>query len=177
MIAVVMGGSGSGKSEIAENLAVGLKKEHLVYLATMQPFDEESWKRVKRHQEMRQEKQFDTIECFTKLEKVVLSENTTVLLECMSNLVANEMFSPDGAKEKTQQVVKMGIEHLIRETEHLIIVTNNVFEDGIEYEKETQSYLSVLGSLNQWICSISNHVIEVVHGIPIEIKRKGISND
>ena len=35
MIVLVIGGSGSGKSEYAENLAVSLRQDSLIYIATM----------------------------------------------------------------------------------------------------------------------------------------------
>ena len=128
MIVVLIGGSGSGKSEFAENTALQLNSGELVYIATMQPFDEESKTRVKRHQRMRQSKNFKTIECFTGLSNVVVEKNTTALLECMSNMVANEMFAEDGAKENTFFAVKKGINHLAEQTEHLLVVTNNIFD-------------------------------------------------
>lgn len=170
MIIVIIGGSGSGKSEFAENTALQLNRGELVYIATMQPFDEESKERVKRHQRMRQSKNFKTIECFTGLSNVVVGNNTTALLECMSNLVANEMFAEDGAKENTLLAIKQGIKHLAEQTEHLLIVTNNIFEDGFSYDEETMKYMKQLGDINSWLCNIADRVVEVVHGIPIEIK-------
>ncbi len=173
MVAVIIGGSGSGKSEYAESMAVGYEETQLVYIATMMPFDKESIKRVERHQKMRQEKHFTTKECYTDLENVIISPKTTVLLECMSNLVANEMFSDTGIyasafNDKNPLVsVKLGIESLISQADNLIIVSNNVFEDGNQYDSETMEYLKILGEINQWISSIADQVIEVVHGIPI----------
>ena len=57
MLALVIGGSGSGKSAWAENLAASLGEQRL-YIATMQPFDEECSRRIARHIEMRREKNF-----------------------------------------------------------------------------------------------------------------------
>ena len=54
------------------------------------PFDEESHKRIQRHQKMRAGKGFETVECYTGLKNVKLPAGCVVLLECMSNLVANE---------------------------------------------------------------------------------------
>jgi len=179
MVAVIIGGSGSGKSEYAENLTVQHKETQLVYIATMQPFDKESRKRVERHQKMRKEKHFETIECYTSLDKIVIAPKTTILLECMSNLVANEMFSDTNTTTNTNTTVcngnivllavKKGINNLIQQSENLIIVTNNVFEDGILYDFETMEYLKLLGEINQWISSIADQVVELVHGIPIDL--------
>lgn len=175
MIVVFIGGSGSGKSEFAENTAVQVNSGELVYIATMQPFDEESKMRVKRHQSMRQGKNFRTIECVTGLSNVKVEKNTTALLECVSNLVANEMFAQDGAKENTLVAVQQGIVQLAEQTAQLLVVTNNIFEDGFQYEEETTRYRKLLGEINRWLCQIADRAVEVVHGIPIEIKNSSDS--
>ena len=64
---MVTGGSGSGKSEFAESLVTGLADGPNLYIATMFPFDEECHKRIARHREMRKDKGFDTLECYTGL--------------------------------------------------------------------------------------------------------------
>jgi adenosylcobinamide kinase/adenosylcobinamide-phosphate guanylyltransferase len=172
MIVLVIGGSGSGKSEYSENLAVRLHQNGLAYIATMQPFDEECKIRIKKHQVMRQEKNFATIECYTGLEMIKLEDSPTVLLECMSNLVANEMFSPSGAKDMTLEVVMSGIKKLIDQAENVIVVTNNIYEDGADYDSTTLNYMEILGEINAYIAEISDKVVEVVHGIEVIIKEK-----
>ena len=61
MVSLVIGGSGSGKSEFAEQLACKTDGKRY-YIATMQPYDEEMWEKIKRHQEVRKDKGFETIE-------------------------------------------------------------------------------------------------------------------
>ena len=56
MLILVTGGSGSGKSEYAENTAVSLAEEKglpLYYIAAMRPFGEEGRRRVERHRRLR----------------------------------------------------------------------------------------------------------------------------
>ncbi|WP_349666699.1 bifunctional adenosylcobinamide kinase/adenosylcobinamide-phosphate guanylyltransferase, partial [Lacrimispora sp.] len=48
MTSLIIGGSGSGKSEYAENLAVSLGGDRKVYIATMKPWDEECRNRILR---------------------------------------------------------------------------------------------------------------------------------
>ena len=75
------------------------------YLATMQIFDEEGRDRVERHRNLRKGKGFFTIEQPTGISCVLEkmeTEDRTVLLECISNLTANEMFSGEKAKTKMQ---------------------------------------------------------------------------
>lgn len=45
---------------------------------------------------MRAGKGFETVERYTALDELVLPKGSVVLLECMTNLVANEMFREDG---------------------------------------------------------------------------------
>ena len=96
MLVVVTGGSGSGKSAFAEDRVLSFGEARRIYIATMQAFDEESHRRIRRHRRMRAGKGFETIERYTELDELILPKNCVVLLECMSNLVANEMFREDG---------------------------------------------------------------------------------
>ena len=67
MIHLITGGSGSGKSAFAEASIVALGEAQRFYIATMYPFDEESFRRIERHRNMRKEKKFTTVECYTGL--------------------------------------------------------------------------------------------------------------
>ena len=72
MLAVITGGSGSGKSEYAERVATSLAKRDglpLYYIATMRPFGEEGKRRVERHRKLRAGKGFETIECYVNLKE------------------------------------------------------------------------------------------------------------
>ena len=156
MLALITGGSGSGKSAYAENLSVACHQsgDAMIYIATMYPFDEESHRRIARHREMRKDKNFDTVECFTHLSSVRLERPTTVLLECMSNLTANEVFQEEGAGERTVEAVMEGVKSLAEQAEHQIIVSNELFSDGIAYDPETDRYLRYLGEINRQIGGI-----------------------
>ena len=61
---------------------------------------------------------------------------------------------------------------LAQETEELVIVTNNVFEDGIVYDTSTMEYLRALGSINVRLAERSDAVVEVIAGIPVARKGK-----
>lgn len=172
MVTLITGGSGSGKSKFAEELAVTYNSKQLIYIATMIPFDRESKDRIERHKEQRADKNFITMECYTDLDKIELPEGSTVLLECMSNLTANERYRENSEKEETIKRIMRGMEQIIDMAEHVIVVTNEVFSDGIEYEMETVQYLKDLGTINRLIASTSNQVIEIVYGIPIYHKKE-----
>lgn len=53
MMTLVVGGSASGKSAWAEELAVRSPGRPRIYIATMEPFDEECLRRIDRHRQIR----------------------------------------------------------------------------------------------------------------------------
>ena len=93
-----------------------------------------------------------------------------MLLECMSNLVANEMFQEEGAHENTVEAVLKGVRHIREQAGNLVIVTNEIFS-------ETELYQEYLGQINQKIAEIADQVVEVVYGIPVYHKNKLLSGE
>ena len=71
MVILVTGGSGSGKSEFAERLLTLLQKKNRIYIATMQPYGEESLERIRRHQLQRKDRGFTTVERYRDIGKLV----------------------------------------------------------------------------------------------------------
>ena len=138
MFHVVTGGSGSGKSAFAEQCILDCQGNNRIYIATMYPFDEESHRRIARHRAMRAEKKFTTIERYTDLEHLTIPQGADVLLECMSNLTANEIYQEGGAGDNTVKAILNGIHHLLEQAGNLVVVTNEVFSDGITYDPETE---------------------------------------
>ena len=193
MITLVTGGSGSGKSAYAESLLSSCKGIRY-YIATMQIYDAEGEKKVERHRKLRAGKGFLTIESPMNVGKIRFacageaeqaqyrqeaerkvqgsSEKKSALLECMSNLTANEMFTKDGMKSEEEVVEKIvsEIQTLSQKLDNLVIVTNNVFEDGVIYDAGTMEYLRALGRINTALARLADRVAEVVVGIPVELK-------
>lgn len=161
------GGSGSGKSAFAEDKILSLGQGKRFYIATMHPYDEESYKRVERHRKMRAGKGFETVECYTELENLEFPQDAIVLLECMSNLAANEMFEESGAGADTVEAVLRGVRKLKSQVRHLVIVTNEIFSEAASYEGDTVRYQEYLGKINQKLGEMADQVVEVVYGIPI----------
>ena len=181
MMTLIIGGSGSGKSAYAEDYTISLSEDRKkYYIATMQIFDEEGKRKVERHRMLRGGKGFSTIEQPVDIGKAaekMEAEDRTALLECISNLTANEMFLGEipGTEEVITEKIVGGIAVLNRELPHLVIVSNNVFEDGNVYDKTTMAYIRAMGRINQKLAEMADEVVEVVVGIPIVIKAKNIS--
>lgn len=203
MLHIVYGGSASGKSSYAESFAMSLQGEgRLLYIATMYPYkwntteiDPETMQRIERHRAMRADKGFDTVECYRHVEHIVAKRQDVLLLECMSNLLANEMYleqdSDDGGLAETMsEVEKAGVGmsetlspvskkivqalvNLSTRVQDVVIVTNDVFSDGgsLTYDESTREYVKNLAEINCALARVAATVTEVVCGIPVIVKK------
>ena len=167
MLTLVIGGAASGKSEYAEQLILDSGVLPRCYIATMQPFDEECRARIEKHRKMRAKKQFETVERYTGLASLALPGQGAVLLECMSNLTANELYSPDGAGDETPSAILAGVKRLAEQSREVVIVSNEVFSGGWDYANDTDRYLRVLAEVNRTLAAHADRVCEVVCGIPL----------
>lgn len=175
MVALITGGSGSGKSSYGEDLAVKINKTELIYIATMKPYGTEGTWRVEKHKKQREGKGFRTIELYEDLDTLELTGSPTVLLECMSNLLANEMFREDMPLESISlenlcEKIIVGVTHLIKNCQNLIIISNEIFGDGDSPYESTRDYTKCLGYINQRLSELSNVMCEVIYGYPYYLK-------
>lgn len=173
MLMLITGGSGSGKSAYAEQTVLAQGPAKRYYIATMQPWDEECRCRIARHRQMRADKGFETIECYQDLHLLCVEPDSVILLECMSNLAANEFYREDADRREGKTRIINGIRHLQKQAKTLMIVTNEVFLDGIDYDRETREYQQILASVNRELAELADVVTEVVFGIPMIVKKKG----
>ncbi|MCR5195084.1 MAG: bifunctional adenosylcobinamide kinase/adenosylcobinamide-phosphate guanylyltransferase [Pseudobutyrivibrio sp.] len=189
MLTLIYGGSSSGKSAFAEDYVCRSKHRNKYYLATMDAKDEESKARVEKHRSLRSGKGFVTLEhsvdVYEALPEIIQIDSgdfstdatgphSVVLLECMSNLVANEMFR-DGeinSADDTVEKILSDIKELNNERISLVVVSNNVFDDGNEYDVGTKNYLKALGQVNEEIAHLADEVYEVVVGVPVKQEKE-----
>jgi len=169
MMILLTGGSACGKSSYAEKLCTQLPMPRY-YIAAMRPYGEGGMEKVERHREMRRGKGFETIERYTELDKLGLPERGTVLLECICNLTANEMFDEEGNYTDPFDRVVSGVQALREQCDTLIVVTNDVGTDNACYDASTQAYIEVLGRINAALAALSDAVYELVCGIPLLLK-------
>ena len=170
MTILLTGGSACGKSTYAERIAQKLGGP-LWYIAAMEPYGEESLARIRRHRDMRANKGFRTIERYTDLAGISVPERGTILLECLCNLTANEMFSPTGAGfDGAADAVLAGIARLESQCGNLIVVTNDVGSDTGNYDELTCRYIQTLGRINARVAMCFDRVYELVCGIPLPLK-------
>ena len=171
MFILVSGGSASGKSEFAEKMCMDFNDETMYYIAAMEPFGKAAEEKIKRHRKLREGKGFETIEKFTDLKSIVFGKKGTVLLECMSNLLANEIFSPVGSGKNAYEEIIKGMDFVLQNCKNLVVVTNDVFSDGVLYPKETMEYIKILGDINYILAKKADDVIDVVSSVPVYYKK------
>jgi adenosylcobinamide kinase/adenosylcobinamide-phosphate guanylyltransferase len=173
-LVLVIGGAGSGKSEFAENASVEMWQEnpcgHLFYVATMKAADDESAKKIQKHVARRENTAFETVEFPTDVGKFTPQKNDVILLECMSNLLANEMFTENEIKRDCVQKICTDLDKLHKSCQ-MVIVSNEVSLDGCDYDETTREYIENLCRINRYIANLADEVVEVVAGIPIYAKR------
>lgn len=176
MMTLVLGGSGSGKSAYAEELLCARTAgKARYYIATMQVRDAESMARVRRHQMQRSGRGFLTLEQPVQIKQaaerlaVCGCASAGALLECVSNLVANEMFAGEQPREAAcvAEAVVSGIAALRGAVEELVIVGNNVFADGVLYDAQTMAYVQALGQVQERLAQMADEIVEVVVGVPV----------
>jgi len=169
MLILLTGGSACGKSHYAEKLCL-MFNEPRYYVATMRPYGEESLQRISRHRIMRRGKGFETVEKYTDIDEIKLPQRGTVLLECLCNLTANEMFDDEGNSIDPCDKVMRGVRSLKEQCENLIVVTNDVGSDSRQYSEGTRDYIRALGKINAVMAQEADCVYELVCGIPIVLK-------
>lgn len=166
MTILVSGGASCGKSEFAERLIVEAGGNRRIYFATMEVWDDEGRAKAEKHRRMRAGKGFETLERPRDLTADDLPDGCDVLLECLANLTANECFGGLGADGCAERIAK-SVRELSKKARLLVVVTNEVFSDGIDYPQETASYMRELGRANRLVADFADQVIEVVCGIPV----------
>lgn len=165
MTILLTGGSGCGKSAYAEKLIAALPEEKRVYIATMRAADDESIQRVKRHRERRAGLHFCTVEQPLALGDAPIEAGSIVLLEDLPNLLANEMFGGGDWRRILPDLTK-----LAEKCAHLIVVTNDVFSDGVAYDPSTAAYIRRLAEINRGAAQLADYAAEVIYSIPITLK-------
>ncbi|MDE5864064.1 MAG: bifunctional adenosylcobinamide kinase/adenosylcobinamide-phosphate guanylyltransferase [Lachnospiraceae bacterium] len=68
---------------------------------------------------------------------------------------------------QAEQAILLPILRLEKAVSCVIIVTNEIFSEGMEYDEETDRYLSMLGMLNCRLAQMADGVVELVCGIPV----------
>lgn len=157
---LISGGNGSGKSRVAELIASQIERKRY-YAATMIPWGEEGEARKAKHLKSRAGLGFITVECPYDLSEVDCSRDDLVLLEDLSNLLANGIFGarpPFGAKEVLSQVRDLESRCAV------LLVVSIAGLTGEGCDEATRRYVDDLNGLNAELARGAGTVIEMHDG-------------
>jgi adenosylcobinamide kinase/adenosylcobinamide-phosphate guanylyltransferase len=180
-LTLVTGGARSGKSKLAESLALECDLP-ITYIATLQRWsdDPESIKRIERHR-ARRPSDWVTVERSFELAgyiKQISQGSACIVLDCLSLYVSNillEDFDQSGDPYQREPVVVNQCKQLlegIRERRDLnfIVVTNEVGGGVVPENKLARAYRDMLGEMNQLFAGQADVVWLSVCGLRVCIK-------
>ena len=146
---LIKGPNNSGKSEYAEKLATGSSEERF-YIATMIPVTEDNHEHIMRHIERRKDMAFTTFELPYEVGSAPVTTSSAVLLEDVSNLLANVMFGKKGDIDSVFKDICR-----LKESCSVLIAVSISGLDEAKYEGETADYIRALAELNRRLERIS----------------------
>lgn len=166
----VIGGTRSGKSAFALDMAIRLGGK-VLFVATASPKDEEMRRRIEEHRKVRPP-DFETLEIergiHGKLREI--SGFDTILIDCISFLVANIMGDrEEGFEEEVWEEIR-GLEEVMRRGGNYILVSNEVGMGVVPPYPLGRAYRDILGGVNKFLASISDEVYFLISGMPLKLK-------
>jgi adenosylcobinamide kinase / adenosylcobinamide-phosphate guanylyltransferase len=175
-IIFICGGVRSGKSSFAESMAEfyqSAKPEAaLHYIACGRAVDDEMSQRIRKHQADREKSEHSwmTWECPVNIGS--LSENFSskdiVLLDCVTTLLTNEMFSSESINErKLTEKISEDIKKLSKNAGKLILVSNDVFCEAVSTNDFVINFTKTLGMIHQRLVEMAAEAYSVKNGIPV----------
>jgi len=173
----ISGGCKNGKSSLAVNLSKKIRKQNapLYYLATMIPVDIEDEARIIRHQQEREGCGFETVEVARDILTAVdkCDRHGVFLLDSVTALLANEMFTQDGkVKLDVYKKVAGDLIQLINQVDDIVIVSDFIYSDASIYDCITETYRNGLAYIDRQMAAACNVVIEACVGLNIIHKGK-----
>lgn len=179
MIIFISGGTRSGKSRYAEELAQeihGQKQQlhqnypnspNLYYLATAEALDQEMTNRINRHIEQR-DSRWKTIEEAYDLAHVISSchEGDVILIDCVTIWLNNLMFGLKEPLEQIQERVDRWVQMARGKNLVLLLVSNDVNEGFPNADHMVQQYMMSLERIHQQLVSEADQAIQVIAGNP-----------
>lgn len=178
----VTGGARSGKSSYAERLAAATGRD-VVYIATMEPLDEELVRRVEAHRAARPAG-WHTVEAPLDPAAALLSADPgrCVLIDCLSLWVGNRM-GPLGEEPGPDDLARLEAEletEVARLVEAVwsregeaIVVTNEVGSGLVPPYPLGRAYRDVLGRVNQRVSAAADRAWLLVSGRALELPPAG----
>jgi len=173
----ISGGCKNGKSTYAQWMAKQQMKHlgSLYYVATMTATDNEDIERIERHQKERDGWGFTTIEQPLGIEGILhqCDCSGSFLLDSLTALLANEMFSVSGAFDDSDissgfdfdahKKIAAGITQILSKVGNIVIVSDYLYSDAAQYDQLTEAYRKSLAALDRLTANHCDIVLEAAY--------------
>ena len=163
MITLVLGGTRSGKSEVAERIAAEVGGP-VTFVATVTVTDPDMAGRVEAHR-ARRPSSWDTVECGHELVDTVAQTEGTVLVDSLGPWVAQ---APDMNVDGAGLVAA-----LMQRRDPAVVVSEEV---GLSVHPSTEAgrrFADALGALNAAVARVADEVLLVVAGRALSLPEAG----
>jgi adenosylcobinamide kinase/adenosylcobinamide-phosphate guanylyltransferase len=165
-LTLVLGGAGSGKSLLAENL-VTRAAESRVYLATARVWDDEMRSKVDQHRVQRGP-DWTTIEAPLNISEALtgVRPDQAVLLDCATMWLSNHLL--DGNDLDTAEAELIAA--LQSCPAPVVVVSNEVGMSVVPENALARKFRDAQGHLNQKLAAQADLVVAVMAGLPLALK-------
>ncbi|MCO7546910.1 bifunctional adenosylcobinamide kinase/adenosylcobinamide-phosphate guanylyltransferase [Stutzerimonas nitrititolerans] len=169
MIELILGGSRSGKSRLAERLAAesGLA---VTYIATSQPLDGEMAERITQHRQ-RRPAHWSLVEEPLELARVLREQadaRRCLLVDCLTLWLTNLLMLDDPARLVAERDALL--ESIGQLPGRIILVSNETGLGVVPLGELTRRYVDEAGWLHQAVAARAQRVTFMVAGLPMVLK-------
>lgn len=166
---LILGGARSGKSALAERMAIesGLA---VTYIATAEALDDEMRERIARHRADRPAG-WKTLEAPRALAATLRSEaapGRCLVVDCLTLWLTNLMLDPDPDRLEGERTALLEI--LPHVPGRKILVANEVGLGIVPDNALARRFRDEAGRLNQAIATLCEQVVFVAAGLPLTLK-------
>lgn len=170
-IILITGGARSGKSSMAESMALSLSPNP-IYMATARIWDEEFRQRVIRHQQNRgpqwtnieEEKQLSLHDCSGRV----------VLVDCITLWCTNFFFDLGADVQQALEAVEEEFDRFTAQEATFLFVTNEIGLGEVSANEVQRKFTDLQGWVNQYVAQRADEVYLMISGIPLCIKNSNI---
>ena len=162
----VTGGAASGKSTLAEAVARQRGKPK-IYIATMQPYDDEMRAKLTKHQSDRGG-DWTTIEAPIDVAPILENAQATdvILLDCVTLWLTNVLLAEQDVDAACDGLVNA----LVTCPCDVIVVSNEVGMGIVPDNALSRKFRNMQGKINQMIAARADTVLTVISGLPLVLK-------
>lgn len=179
-IYLILGGARSGKSRLAQELALTLGEQNVNYLATAEVSDPEMGKRIELHRQDRPQSWKTWEGLPSRLADDIAEMKGTCLLDCMTVFLSRLSLADPAVESddeeawlKAEAGIRSEVKRIVENAlslDSLIIVSNEVGFSLVPPYRLGRRFRDLQGRVNQDLASRADGVALVVAGLPLWLK-------